>query len=238
MRFPGFRQGLTHSVGIVLGYAPVAVTFGILSRQAGVPLWGAGLMSLLVYAGAAQFIALEMIRQGAGIWLIGMTTLILNSRHILMSLSVTRYFPTTGVKWLAGLAHGITDETFVLNSRLLGSARTEEERRWTMLGVNLGAYSSWVVFTIVGSLIGQWLPTDFSGFQFAMMALFVLLAAGTLNRRNWVTFLLAGMLGIFFKYVLPGKLYLIFSVAIAAALGAWWRGRNREKLQGGRRLES
>lgn len=221
MNSKAFRQGLSHSLSIVLGYVPVAVTFGVLANHAGIPVWIAGLMSVFVYAGAAQFIAVEMIQQGAGIWLIGMTTLILNIRHALMSLAVIPHFPKTPAKWSLVLAHGLTDESFVLNSRLLPEIKTEEEKRWVMLGVNLGAYLSWVCFTILGGVLGDWLPTDFSGFQFAMLALFILLAAGTVNTRNYFTFILAGCLGIAFKYLLPGKLYLILSVMIAAALGAW-----------------
>ena len=226
MRSSGFRQGLNYSLSIALGYAPVAVTFGILARHAGMPLWSEVMMSIFVYAGAAQFIAIEMIQQGASVGMIGMTTLILNSRHVLMSLAVTPYFSQTKTPWLMGLAHGITDETFVLNTRLLNNLATEEERRLTMLGVNLGAYASWVVFTLIGGLIGDRLPTDFSGFQFAMLALFILLAAGTLNRRNFFTFAAAGLLGTVLKYVLPGELYLVLSVLIAAGLGTWWRRKN------------
>jgi predicted branched-subunit amino acid permease len=61
----GFAYGLRQSLTIVIGYAPVAVTFGILATQFGLTFWEAGLMSFFVYAGAAQFIAIEMIHQGA-----------------------------------------------------------------------------------------------------------------------------------------------------------------------------
>jgi predicted branched-subunit amino acid permease len=59
----GFAYGLRQSLTIVIGYAPVAVTFGILATQFGLTFWEAGLMSFFVYAGAAQFIAIEMIYQ-------------------------------------------------------------------------------------------------------------------------------------------------------------------------------
>lgn len=221
----GFAYGLRQSLSIVIGYAPVAVTFGILATQFGINFWEAGLMSCFVFAGASQFIAIEMIHQGATAWVIGLTTLIINIRHVLMSLSVVHFFPERTLPWSLGLAQGLTDETFVLNSRILKEVASEEERRKIMLGINLGAFASWVIFTILGGLIGKWLPIQFSGFQFALLALFIILTASSLSKKNLMTYILAGILAIVFKLLLPGKIYLILSVALAAGIGAFWHQR-------------
>jgi len=223
----GFAYGLRQSLTIVIGYAPVAVTFGILATQFGLTFWEAGLMSFFVYAGAAQFIAIEMIHQGATMWMIGLTTLILNIRHVLMSLSVIPFFPERTIFWSLGLAQGLTDETFVLNTRVLKDVRGEENRRRVMLGINLGAFASWVTFTILGAVIGKWLPIQFSGFQFALLALFIILTTTSLSRTNYITYFIAAILAVILKLLIPGKIYLILSVALAAGIGAWWRGRKR-----------
>lgn len=221
----GLTYGLRKSLTIGIGYAPVAVTFGILATQFGLTIWEAGLMSFMVYAGASQFIAIEMIHQGANLWMIGLTTLIVNIRHILMSLSVVHFFPERNLPWSLGLAQGLTDETFVLNTRVLKDVTKEENRRWVMLGINLGAFCTWVTFTILGGIIGNWLPIQFSGFQFALLALFIILTASALNQKNVLTYLLAAILAIAFKLLLPGKIYLVLSVGLAAGIGAWWRRR-------------
>ncbi|HEY8909970.1 MAG TPA: AzlC family ABC transporter permease [Desulfosporosinus sp.] len=223
----GFAYGLRQSLTIVIGYAPVAVTFGILATQFGLTFWEAGLMSFFVYAGASQFIAIEMIHQGATVWMIGLTTLILNIRHLLMSLSVVPFFPERTIAWSLGLAQGLTDETFVLNTRVLKGVVGEENRRRVMLGINLGAFSSWVVFTLLGGALGKWLPVQFSGFQFALLALFIILTTTSLTKKNAMTYLLAALLAVVFKLLIPGKVYLILSVALAAGIGAWWRQRER-----------
>jgi len=223
----GFVYGLRQSLTIVIGYAPVAVTFGILATQFGLTFWEAGLMSFFVYAGAAQFIAIEMIHQGATVWMIGMTTFILNIRHVLMSLSVVPFFPERTLPWSLGLAQGLTDETFVLNTRVLKDVVGEENRRRVMLGINLGSFSSWVIFTLLGGLIGKWLPVQFSGFQFALLALFIILTTTSLSKKNFMTYLLSAILAIVLKLLIPGKIYLILSVVLAAGFGAWWRGRER-----------
>ncbi|MDR3602183.1 MAG: AzlC family ABC transporter permease [Desulfosporosinus sp.] len=219
----GFTYGLRQSLTIAIGYAPVAVTFGILATQFGLTFWEAGLMSFFVFAGAAQFIAIEMIHQGATVWMIGLTTLIVNIRHVLMSLSVVPFFPERTLPWSLGLAYGLTDETFVLNTRVLKDVVREENRRHVMLGINLGAFGSWFVFTILGCMIGKWLPIQFSGFQFALLALFIILTTTSLTRKNAMTYLLAALLAVVLKLLIPGKIYLIISVALAAGIGAWWR---------------
>jgi len=226
----GFAYGLRQSLTIVIGYAPVAVTFGILATQFGLTLWEAGLMSFFVYAGAAQFIAIEMIHQGATVWMIGLTTLILNIRHLLMGLAVVPFFPERTLPWSLGLAQGLTDETFVLNTRVLKDVVGEENRRRVMLGINLGSFSSWFVFTMLGGMIGKGLPVQFSGFQFALLALFIILTATSLTKKNFMTYLLAALLAVVFKLLIPGKIYLILSVALAAGIGAWWRRRERPLL--------
>lgn len=225
----GVIYGLRQSLPIVIGYAPVAITFGILATQFGLTVWEAGLMSFFVYAGASQFIAIEMIYQGATPLMIGMTTLIVNIRHFLMSFSIVPLFPERTLPWSLGLAQGLTDETFVLNTKILKEVDDEETRRRVMLGINLGAYSTWVSFTILGGLIGNWLPVEFSGFQFALLALFIILTTSSLSKKNYITYLIAAVLAVVLKLLIPGKIYLILSVVLAAGIGAWWRRRKGGK---------
>lgn len=223
MAAKGFLFGLRQSLTIGVGYAPVALTFGILSLKSGLTVWEAGLMSLFVFAGASQFIAIQLIGQGATIWVIGITALIVNIRHILMSFSLIRFFPGLSLGKLALLAQGVTDESFVLNSKLLEEIATPEERCKVALGVNLGSFSFWVVFTFIGAWLGNRLNINFSGFDFALLALFIVLTIGIVNRNNFSTYLIAAVLAVIFKMLIPGKMYLLLSVALAAAIGAWLR---------------
>ncbi len=232
MKTKGFVYGLRESLTIGVGYAPVALTFGILSLKSGLNVWEAGLMSLLVFAGAAQFIAIQLIGQGATIWVIGITTLIVNIRHILMSFSMIRFFGGISLPKLVLLAQGITDESFVLSSKLLEDIPTPEERSRVALGVNVGAFCSWVVFSFIGAWMGNRLTINFSGFDFALLALFIVLTIGTVNRNNILTYVTAGLLAVVFKVLIPGKMYLLLSVAFAAAIGAWLEQRkNRGQRQ-------
>lgn len=233
MATKGFLYGLRQSVTIGVGFAPVAMTFGILSLKSGLSVWEAGMMSFFVFAGASQFIAIQLIGQGATIWVIGMTTLIVNIRHILMSFSMTRFFSGLSLGKLAFIAQGITDESFVLNSKLLEEIATPEERGKVALGVNLGSFSFWVVFTFIGAWLGNQLNISFSGFNFALLALFIVLTVSTVNRNNLSTYIIAGILAVIFKMLIPGKIYLLLSVALASALGAWIEQQKRSNTYSG-----
>ncbi len=186
-------------------------------------------MSLLVFAGASQFIAIQLIGQGATLGVIVMTTLIVNIRHVLMSFSMLRFFEGLKIGKLSLIAQGITDESFVLNSKLLEGVSTPEERGRVTLGVNIGAYLSWVIFTFVGALLGNSLAINFTGFDFALIALFIVLTIGTVNRNNLATYIGAGLLAVVLKLMLPGKIYLLLSVALASALGAWFEYKRSAK---------
>jgi len=224
----GFLYGLKQSVPIGIGYAPVALTFGILAIQNGLTVMESGLMSLLVFAGASQFIAIQLIGQGATAWIIGVTTLIVNLRHIVMSFSMLRFFPKIGLGKLAIIAHGITDESFVLSSNILQGISTPEERSKVAMGINFGAYFSWVLFSFVGAYIGNVLVINFSGFDFALLALFIVLTVSTVTKDNLPVYILAGFLAIILRLALPGKWYLLLSVIAAAALGSLLRMRKIE----------
>ena len=226
----GFMYGLKQSIPIGIGYAPVALTFGILAIQNGLTVMESGLMSILVFAGASQFIAIQLIGQGATAWIIGLTTLIVNIRHIVMSFSMLRFFSKIGLGKLATIAHGITDESFVLSSNILQGVLTPEERSRVALGINSGAYFSWVLFSFVGAYIGNRLVINFSGFDFALLALFIVLTVSTVKKDNLPVYILAGLLAIILKLLLPGKWYLLISVIAAAAVGSLMIKKNTKDI--------
>src|SRR5699024_2561738 len=81
------KQGISAGVPIMLGYLPIAITYGVLANQTGLTLLEITMMSVFVFAGASQFMAVNMIAVGAGIMEIVMATFVLNFRHFVMNLS-------------------------------------------------------------------------------------------------------------------------------------------------------
>src|SRR4030042_2164383 len=110
MNHKTFQEGAKAALPIVLGYLPVGIAFGVLARKAGVSTFEAGLMSLLVYAGASQFIAVEMLSKGIVWFPIVLTTFFINLRHLLMSSTFSLYLKNTQLSILGLISAQLTDE--------------------------------------------------------------------------------------------------------------------------------
>lgn len=223
-----FRQGAAASWPICLGYFPVGLAFGALAQQAGLPVWAVGLMSILVFAGSAQFIALAMLTTGAGIVSIILTTMVVNLRHALMSSSLAVYLQGVNRWFLALFAYGITDESFAVN---ITRFRNEDWGRWQALAVNHLSNCAWVAATLCGSLIGQFIPQGTLGMDYAMTGMFISLVGSQLqNRISILTGLLAGLISIAWYLLIPGDSYIIGASVGGATMGYFIKRRTRNKI--------
>ena len=99
------RQGAAAAWPICLGYFPVGLALGVLASQAGLPWWAVALMSILVFAGSAQFICVALLASGAATWSIVTTTLVVNLRHALMSSALAIYLKKTNRWFLTFFAY-------------------------------------------------------------------------------------------------------------------------------------
>ncbi|GKV65825.1 MULTISPECIES: AzlC family ABC transporter permease [Sporosarcina] len=181
-----FSQGVKAGTSIAIGYFPVALTFGLLAKTTGLSIFEATAMSLLVYAGASQYMALSLIATGVAPWLIVMNTFIVNIRHFLMTASLSENV-APAPKWMKAIyAFGITDESFsVLSTQKGGKIATA-----FTFGVALIAYSSWVVFTAVGHVIGANLPQFLQeAMSVALYAMFIGLLVPSMKGNRKVVLL-------------------------------------------------
>src|SRR5690606_38686505 len=112
-----FRKGLQTGFPIVLGYIPVALTYGVLAVQSGLSVLELTLMSVLVYAGASQFMGVNMIAASATVVEIVVATFVLNFRHFIMSLSfMNEVRDRISLRGRIGLSLGLTDEAFAVSA--------------------------------------------------------------------------------------------------------------------------
>jgi 4-azaleucine resistance transporter AzlC len=116
-KISSLKEGIISGLPIVFGYFPVAMAFGLLAKNINVNLMDSFLFSSMVFAGASQFMALELIRGGVSFSGIILATFLLNLRHLMMSASLALKLEG-GIKrkWLPFIAFGITDETFSVAS--------------------------------------------------------------------------------------------------------------------------
>ena len=158
------------TVPVMTGYVFLGFGFGILMHQCGFgTLWSCA-MSLLIYAGSMQYVAVSLLTSGAGLLITAMTTFLVNARHLFYGISMVDAYKGTGRK-KPYLIFGLTDETYSLVSR----CRVPEgiSKSGYCFWVTLFDHIYWVAGTLLGSLAGKLLPVNFEGVEFALTALFV-----------------------------------------------------------------
>ena len=168
MNKQGLKAGITAGLPVFAGYFPVAVTFGLMAASMNISLWETLAFSVFVFAGASQFVALNMIQSGAGAAQISLAVFLLNFRHLLMSASLSTKLEISRPA-VPVIAFGITDETFAISSM-----RSETLTGWFMAGLNFTAYAGWVLGTAAGYAAGDFLPSMLrESMSICLYALFV-----------------------------------------------------------------
>jgi 4-azaleucine resistance transporter AzlC len=195
-----------------------ATVFGGLAVQAGLrvaEVWG---MTVLVFAGAAQFIAVPMLAAGAAPAAIVLTTFVVNMRHYLMAAALAPSFRGFSRPWLALIAHGINDESFAV-----ATARRTPPDPWCVIGSVLAVFGAFFLGMAVGTLLGGLVADPARwGLDFAFPAVFLSLAAVQLRgRTDWLVALLSAVVAVGVAMVLPGNWHIVITglaVSAAAAL--------------------
>jgi 4-azaleucine resistance transporter AzlC len=193
---PSFLDGAAASVPIVMGYFPIAFSFGVAATQAGFTGVEAVALSLIIYAGASQFLALALLSSGAPVLVAAFTLIAMNLRHVLYGPALMREAgegASTRHAW--AWAWGLTDEVF---GQALGAlARGQRFSEPYMFGLGLGAYAAWVSGTAVGAYAGggalEGWPAVNAGLGFMLPALFLALLLSILSRRQVPVIAVAGL---------------------------------------------
>lgn len=202
-----FGRGIRDSLPIVAGYLPVAFTFGVGAIQAGLSAGQALMISALVFAGASQFVFVALVGTGSSAWTLISAALLMNVRHAFYGPSLLSYLDRKQQRIpLALLAFGLTDEVFA--TAIAGTAKQKEgDMDVWLLGLETGAWSSWLSGTVLGACTGMQLLEQ-SAFirdtlEFVLPALFcsLLLQCTRHGGRSAVLFALAGtaLLGIWLE---------------------------------------
>lgn len=212
---------------VMFGYLPLGAAYGILAVEVGMPWWAALLMSLIIYAGAGQFLAVALLAAGAGLMELAVATLMLNSRHLFYGLSLLKRFQGAG--WRKPyLIFALTDETYSLITTL----PTEHGNDHGLaLRVSLLNQIWWVLGTIAGVLAGTTLAFNSQGIEFALTALFIVLTLEQARRlRRWLPFAIALITGLGGVLLLPDRHLLLGAIGAASLilLFHYHLGRDRE----------
>jgi predicted branched-subunit amino acid permease len=167
-----------------------------------------------------------MLAAKASIPTIIMTTFVVNLRHMLMSSALAVYLAAVKSRFLALYAYGITDESFAVNMTRFREGKGWD--RWRALIVNHLANATWIIATVTGALIGQFVPQGAFGIDYALTGMFICLLVFQLQGRIYLlTGLLAAAISVTWYLIIPGDSYIVGASMTAATLGYFLKLRSR-----------
>mgnify|MGYP001350199331 CR=1 FL=1 len=220
-----FRQALP----IILGYVPVGFAYGVLAQKSGLSGLNTMLMSVLVFAGSAQLIAVGLFASGTAPLAVVATTFIVNLRHLLMSAALAPFLRAWSKTRLALFSYQLTDETFALHANRFAKGETGAGETF---GINVIAQCAWVGGTALG-LAASTLITDIRpiGLDYALPAMFIALLLGQL--KSWqhaAVAVAAGVLSTALMLAGLGQSHVLAATIMAATIGlgvhAWTSRRS------------
>ncbi|GFK94607.1 Inner membrane protein YgaZ [Fundidesulfovibrio magnetotacticus] len=208
-------SAFTQALPIVMGYLPVGFAYGVLAVKAGLGVANAGLMSVLVFAGSAQLIGVEMLGAGAPALSVIATTFVVNLRHVLFSAALSPHLSGWPRARIARFCFQLTDETFALHATRLNNHQQSTAKT---LAINAFAQLAWIAGSLAGALAGGLVPDVRPlGLDFALPAMFAVLLTGQLAGRAHA---LAAVLGAGLCLAIsrtPAAPYAVLAGAVAAA---------------------
>lgn len=215
----GILTILTPALPVVMGYLPIGFAYGVLAINAGLSIFETVAMSVIVYAGSAQLMAVSLFTAGINPFSIVATTFIVNLRHLLMSASLAPHMKRWRKAEVAAFAFELTDESFGVHSLRFERG---EDQPGTTLGINFVCQLSWVVGTLLGTLAGG-LITDVKPFalDYALPAMFIALLVLQIKSRGHLVVAIVG--GVFSMLIWLGGVTqwnVLLAALIAATLGA------------------
>lgn len=181
-------DGIRASMPIVVGYFPIAFSFGVAATRFGFSALEAVFLSVVIYSGASQFMALTLLSGGTAAAISIVTLLTMNLRHVLYGPSLLdRAGARAQTRHSWAWAYGLTDEVFATTIGFLARASKGWSERF-MLGIGAAAFLSWVSGTAAGAFAGggalATYPAMEAALGFMLPALFLSLLLAILNRRE------------------------------------------------------
>jgi 4-azaleucine resistance transporter AzlC len=220
---PVLKQAVQYSFPVLLGYLAIGIAFGLLAVEKGYPWHVALVMSVVMYAGAGQYIAVGLFAAAASLPEMLLVQFVVNARHMAYGLTMLKRFNNAG-RFKYYLIFALTDETFALLSSLPETgaaasgvaAHTPDERNRFMFFVALLDHVYWIAGSVIGAIAGALLPFDFTGIDFALTALFIVLMIEQLLRvKKASLFVITAMVTVLATLFLPSRLSLLSALAFS-----------------------
>ncbi len=229
-----FWAGVRVELPLLIGVAPFGMIYGVLALNAGLAPAPAQMMSSIVFAGSAQFITAQLIRDAVPGLVIVLTIAVVNLRHMLYSASVAPYMRALPTRWKILLSYLLTDEAYAVTILHYEQEESNPTGHWFFLGAGLTLWVSWQLSTAAGILLGATLPESWP-LDFALPVTFIALIIPALKDRPAIAAsLIAGVVALL-AYGLPYKLGLMLAGLLGILIGTWLEGRRSPRAVSPRR---
>ncbi|MFI1032754.1 AzlC family ABC transporter permease [Streptomyces sp. NPDC020951] len=221
----GPRAAFKDSASVGLGLVPLGLAFGLLVTQSGLDWWWATAFTGLIYAGSFEFLLIGLVVAVAPLATVALTAFLVNIRHLFYALS----FPLHRVRGRLAKAYS----TFALTDEAYALTTGERARSWSgrrILWLQLFMQLYWAGGATVGALLGSLLPGSVTGLDFALTALFAVLALDALRDRrgDLSTPVLAVLAALAARLFFPGQMLMAAFALFTAGLLARRLSTGRE----------
>lgn len=209
-------QSFKVTLPVLFGYLAIGIPFGLMLVNAGYPWWLAPVMSIFMYAGAGQYMAVSLFATGASLSVTAVTMLLLNIRHIVYGLSLISSFKNTGA-WKPYLIFALTDETYALMTSCPMPRGSNPGSFYGSIALLNHLY--WIAGGLIGGVAGTLIPFSFEGIDFALTALFTVLLIDQIKKsKDWVAPAIGIGVTILCAIFIPADYVLLAALSAGVAL--------------------
>lgn len=213
-----FWAGVRAEIPILISGLPEGMIYGALALNAGLSPLASQLMSSLLYAGSAQFITVQLLHDLTPGFVILLTIIIVNLRHVLYSVSLAPYVASLPMRWKIMLSYLLTDESYAATALHYEREGTTPYSHWFFLGAGFSVWFAWQVSTVIGIFLGAAIPDSWS-LDFALPLTFIAMVVPVLRNRPSIFAALAAGLTALFSGSLPYKLGLLLAALVGITVG-------------------
>lgn len=174
------KTAFIDTIPVMTGYLVLGFGFGIIIKSAGYSVLVAFAMSLFIYAGSMQYVAVSLLTGGASLITVALTTLMVNARHLFYGISMIEKYKGAG-KRKPYLIFALTDETYSLVCNDNPDIKSDERMNYYLF-VSLFNQIYWIVGSVAGAVVGTLVTFNSEGIDFALTALFL-----TVFLEQWLT---------------------------------------------------
>jgi predicted branched-subunit amino acid permease len=213
-----FREGFVEMIPACIGLVPFGVVCGVGAQAAGIDWLAALGMSGIVFSGAAQIIAAQLLAAGAPVAIIVLTCLVLSLRFLMYSAAMAPFLKPLSARWRRTLAFVLADQAFAVAIRRFGSGGDTRAAALHFLGGGGALWSTWQMSNLVGYFAGNLIPAGWS-LDFAVPLCFVALVVPLFRSMPNVLAALCAGIAVVALDALPMRLNLVVGGLIGIVAG-------------------